>query len=99
MLEFGKLEIVKEDPSKLLLIDTKEYQGKPNIIKLDLFKKVTPKKSKSELRLIEPGNKIPIGQFHSVSQWCEGCGNVSPFAHKPEKKRMICLTCKTIKTY
>lgn len=67
--------------------------------KITLFNKPKPKIDKATTRLIEPGNKIPTGQFHSVSQWCDTCQEVQAFAHKPDKRRMICLTCKTIKTY
>lgn len=61
-----------------------------------------PKLTDKELRLakdIEPGHKIGTGSFHQVAQWCDTCNDVKSFAHKVEKKRMICLCCKKVKTY
>lgn len=70
---------------------------KINITK-DLLK-VKAKPTKAQVREIEPGVKIGTGQFLSVSQFCDVCLKVCGHAHKPEKRKMICLECKTIKTY
>ena len=61
--------------------------------------KLPNKKSKAELREVEPGFKIGTGEFHSVSQYCDCCNSVQPHCHKPEKRKMICIKCKTIKIY
>lgn len=106
MLSFKNLQIKKDNPMKVIEVDTSMYNNKPNIQylgesnkKITLFNKPKPKIDKALARVTEPGYKIPIGQFHSISQWCETCQDVQGFAHKPEKRRMICLTCKTIKIY
>lgn len=110
MLSFKELKINKDEPSVVKLANSKEYikaltevavssNRKFPLSKITLFNKPKPKIDKALARVTEPGYKIPIGQFHSVSQWCETCQDVQGFAHKPEKRRMICLICKTIKTY
>lgn len=71
--------------------------NKINITK-DLLQ-IKSKLKKGELREMEPGFKIGTGQFHSISKWCDTCNEVRSHAHKPEKRKMICLMCKTIKTY
>lgn len=108
MLSFKNLKVnenikVVHPDNPIPLLDYKiiEYVEKANIGvgKITLFNKPKPKIDKALARVTEPGYKIPTGQFHSVSQWCDTCQEVQGFAHKPEKRRMICLTCKTIKTY
>lgn len=54
--------------------------------------KVSPKK---ELKLIEPGNKIPIGNYHQIGQFCDVCDDVTAHVRNPETKNIRCLKCKT----
>lgn len=107
MLSFKDLKIDKVGESTNLIpgftpkgIGTAFFKGEPKLNgKITLFNKPKVKIDKAATRLIEPGYKIPTGQFHNVSQWCDTCQEVQGHAHKPEKRRMICLICKTIKTY
>jgi hypothetical protein len=73
-------------------------QSKKINIAKDLLK-IKAKPNKAQVREIEPGIKIGTGQFLSVSQFCDICNRVCGHAHKPEKRKMICLECKAIKTY
>lgn len=103
MLSFKELKINKDEKivhlTTPIILPNKIRDYNPTKPTINLFNKPKPKIDKALARVTEPGYKIPIGQFHSVSQWCETCQDVQGFAHKPEKRRMICLTCKTIKTY
>lgn len=82
-----------------LQIETKQSNttGKINVAKGLL--NIKQKKPKAELREIEPGFKVGTGEFQSVSQYCDICENVESHCHKPEKRKMVCLKCKTIKIY
>jgi len=73
------------------------YKSKLDFRK-DILKK-TPKRTKEELRTIEPGFKIGTGQFQSVSKWCDNCECVAFHCHKVEKRKFICIKCKIIKIY
>lgn len=108
MIQFGDLNIQKTEPKKevkaeLILVDTKEYNNKPNIqyvtSKLDFKKDIlgkAPKKSKEELRLIEPGNKIGTGDFPTLAIFCDQCERVTGHACKSINNKKICLICKTV---
>lgn len=81
------------DTTKIIIKETRRINFNQDILKIQ------PKKKKEELRLIEPGVKIGTGQFLTIGQWCNTCQEVQGHAHKPEKRKLICLICKTIKTY
>lgn len=59
----------------------------------------TKKVNLTQAKLVEPGHKIGTGTYHQLAQFCDTCGDVQSFAHNSDKKRMICLRCKTIRNY
>lgn len=97
-MDFNKLEIKGE----AVIIDTKIYNNKPNIQKIDFtidILKKSPKLTKEQLRLAEPGNKIPVSTFQQIGKWCEECNDTEAHVHDPSRKKFRCLKCKTIKYY
>lgn len=74
-------------------------QGKYKIdFKKDILKVVSLPPYK-ELRVIEPGNKIPISNYLQLGQFCETCDNVTAHVRNPETKNIRCLKCKTKTKY
>lgn len=64
----------------------------------DILKK-SPKLTKEQLKLAEPGNKIPVSSFQQIGKWCEECNDTEAHVHDPNRKKFRCLKCKTIKYY
>lgn len=50
-----------------------------------------------ELKLIEPGHKIPVADYLQVACWCEICDDVKTHAYSEATKKIRCLHCKTTK--
>lgn len=70
--------------------------------KLDFQKDILkrkPKLTKEELRILEPGYKIPVANFLQIGKWCEECEDVEAHVHSPDTRRFRCLKCKTITYY
>lgn len=86
----------------MLNFDNIKIESSPTKTALDFKQIIKPKLTANQLRdakAIEPGNKVPTASYHQLAQWCDTCDGVKSFAHNPDKKKMICLTCKTIRNY
>lgn len=101
MLNFSSFNITKDvivEEGSNVKVTSLPKTSKLNIKYTDIVPKITKLKTE-EARLIEPGHKIPTGQFQTVALHCEACKDVQGHAHKVEKRKLICLRCKTIKIY
>lgn len=85
----------KDKPSAII------PQGKYRLdFRKDILKeKVLKKFSEKELRLIEPGNKIPLSNYQQLGQFCDVCDDTTPHVRNPETKNIRCLICKTKTKY
>jgi hypothetical protein len=80
----------------------KEVLVEPIPHKLDFGKDILnkrPKLTKDQLKLVEPGHKMPVASFLQMGKHCDECNDVVAHAHDPISKKIICLKCKTIKQY
>lgn len=93
MFNFGELKLSQTEPTKLKTSRKMAPTSFKEIVKEPI------KRNKDDIRMIEPGFKIGTGSFLSVAKYCNSCGIVHSHCHKPEKRRFVCLYCKTITTY
>lgn len=52
---------------------------------------------KKEVKIIEPGHKIPVANYLQIGQWCETCQDVKAHVYSKETNKIRCLKCKTTK--
>jgi hypothetical protein len=64
----------------------------------DLETQDKPKQKETKPVIVdEPGNKIPIGSYHIIGQWCDNCEDVEMHVHNKKLKKIRCVNCKTTK--
>lgn len=101
-MDFSNLNINDKGTSKTSPVPIKNI-GKTTVrfgdLDIEDNKPKRPKISREELYKIEPGNKVPIAQYQQIGTYCDECEDITSHAHNPEKKKLICLKCKTVKTY
>ena len=101
-MEFSSLGFlnkdVKKSVTKIVPVENTPQEGTRLNFEKDILNK-KPKLTKEQLRVIEPGHKIPVASFLQMGKYCDDCNDVQAHAHDPINKKITCLKCKTTKTY